>query len=40
VGDSKVRQGRWLGTNIPCPPQVGALYEQLIAALEGRDLST
>ena len=40
VGDSKVRQGRWIGTNMPCPERVGDLYEQLIAALERRGLST
>jgi hypothetical protein len=44
VGDSKVRRGRWLGINIPCPQRVGDLYsdlyKQVITALEGRGLST
>ena len=39
VGDSKVRRGRWLGTNIPCPQRVGDLYKQVITALEARGLS-
>ncbi len=38
VGDSKVRQGRWLGAVVPCPPQVTNLYEQLITALGQRGL--
>ena len=38
VGESKVRCGRWLGMNIPCPQQASGLYEQLIAALDQRGL--
>jgi hypothetical protein len=40
AGDSKVRRGRWLGTNTPWPRQVGDLYVHLITALEQRGLSS
>jgi hypothetical protein len=39
VGDSKVRRGRWIGTNTPWPQRVGELYAQLVAALERQGLS-
>jgi len=39
AGDSKVRQGRWLGTMAPCPREVTGLYGQLITALGQRGLA-
>jgi hypothetical protein len=39
VGDSKVRKGRWLGTNIACPAQVADLYDQLVTALGRQGLT-
>jgi energy-coupling factor transporter ATP-binding protein EcfA2 len=39
VGDSKVRQGRWVGRNVPCPPAVRDLYQNLITAFGRRGLT-
>ncbi|MGH8987757.1 MAG: ATP-dependent nuclease [Acidimicrobiales bacterium] len=33
VGSSKVRIGRWLAENVPCPGEVGDLYHQVLTAL-------
>jgi hypothetical protein len=35
VGDSKVRQGRWMAENVPCPDAVADLYASLIHHLQG-----
>lgn len=40
AGDSKVRRGRWLGTEVECPAEVVALYPQLLAALRQRGLAS
>ncbi len=32
VGDSKVRQGRWIAANMPCPPSVKDLYQRIVTA--------
>jgi len=34
VGNSKVRQGRWLAENHACPAAVSQLYEHVVAALQ------
>ncbi len=39
VGDSKVRQGRWLGSTTQCPQEVSDLYGELVAALGQRGLA-
>jgi len=39
AGDSKVRRGRWLGTQIACPREVTELYRHLIDALSHRGLT-
>ena len=33
VGSSKVRRGRWLAENVPCPAEVDGLYRQVLDAL-------
>lgn len=38
VGGSKVRRGRWLGTNVACPPDVSDLYGNVITALDAKGL--
>jgi Predicted ATP-dependent endonuclease of the OLD family len=40
VGDSKVRQGRWVGRNAPCPSAVGDLYQSVVTAFRRRGLTT
>ena len=35
VGDSKIRKGRWIAQNTPCPPAVNDLYRQVVVALQG-----
>jgi len=39
VGDSKVRQGRWIADAIQCPGKVTSLYQQLVDALGSRGLA-
>lgn len=31
--DSKIRKARWIAQETPCPPQIDALYRQVVAAL-------
>lgn len=38
VGESKVRQGRWLADNVGCPQKVSELYVELVKVLEQRGL--
>ncbi|MCL4544778.1 MAG: AAA family ATPase [Chloroflexi bacterium] len=37
VGGSKVRQGRWIAENVPCPPEFQCLYTKLVTKLGGCD---
>lgn len=39
VGDSKVRQGRWLAARDACPSEVSALYTRALAAFVRRGLT-
>jgi hypothetical protein len=38
VGESKVRQGRWVGENVTCPEAVGDVYAEVVKTLEQRGL--
>jgi len=38
VGASKVRKGRWVAENNPCPEEVDALYGSIISALRDRGM--
>jgi len=40
VGDSKVRRGLWVAENVPCPPEVSDLYQEIITVLQQRGLAS